>query len=78
MNLKSKIRGEFYKGDLDRPIAETVGELINLLLELPEDLPIDPWDGGVAVIVYNVSSDAHLGFEKGRYYMEDDDYDEDF
>lgn len=44
---------KFYKGD-DQPCAYTVGELIEILQELPPDLCVDMgFDTAAVVVVYN-------------------------
>ncbi len=57
---------QFFKDD-KHPHAETVGELIAVLQQLPAELYIGPErQGGVHVIVYNIRrSDIHVGIEEG-------------
>lgn len=40
-NLKNQIPPEFYREELDKPVAATVGELRKKLAELPDDLPVE-------------------------------------
>lgn len=40
MSLKDTIPECYYKGDAEKPHAATVGELKQLLGQLPDDLPI--------------------------------------
>jgi len=55
----------------------TVGELVALLTRLPQDLPIDPCEGGVKLVWYNVGhEDEELGFEEGNESEEDDEFSE--
>lgn len=62
MNIPEK----FYHGDAPRPMAYTIGELKELLSELPDELGIESdWSAGVAVIVYNHGTPyEHLEFEE--------------
>jgi len=70
MSLKDTIPECYYKGDAEKPHAATVGELKQLLGQLPDDLPIMQGFGqGVNLCVYNVKCHtAHLSF--------DDEYDD--
>lgn len=62
--IRQDIPEDFYKGDY--PVVYTVGELIEELKRLPEDLPITlGFNQGVGVVVYNVDRDSiHLSFEE--------------
>jgi len=64
--MDKKIGKEFYHGDETHPVALTVGELQEILDELPKDLRIRHGFGkGIEVIVFNHDSDSeHLGFEE--------------
>ena len=55
----------FYRGDQTKPYCETVGELIEELQRLPEDLPIEQGMGGVGcrLVVYNIKSNPFLAVE---------------
>ncbi|MDP1930922.1 MAG: hypothetical protein Q8L60_05655 [Gammaproteobacteria bacterium] len=66
MSDKKIIPKKFYKGDLQKPVAFTVGELKAILQELPDELPIQSeFAGGVELVVYNVKAeDAHLAFRE--------------
>ena len=62
MNIDKK----FYKGKLKHPTGTTVGDLIKILKELPEDLPIcqDFPLIGFMTTVFNINhNDVHLGIE---------------
>ena len=63
---KDIIPKKFFR-DEHHPQAETVGELIAVLQQLPAELYIGPESqGGVHVIVYNISlHDIHVGIEEG-------------
>jgi len=59
-----KVPKKFTQGD--NVVAPTVGDLINLLSELPKDLPTSGWPERevLKLTVYNISLDnPHLGFE---------------
>ena len=60
------IARKFYHTDEETPVANTVGELAELLKELPPELPIETtWNSGVQISVYNFGeSNCHLEFEK--------------
>ncbi len=62
--MENKIPKEYYKADLESPVAEDVGSLINLLNQLPSDLVIQQgWGEGVSLSVYNIKDeDVHLRF----------------
>jgi len=74
---RKEIDQKFYKGGI-KPIAYTVGELMELLSELPCDLPIMPDENGAALVVYNVKTDAFLSLDDASDWEEDDfeEYDE--
>lgn len=61
--MKDNIPTKFYKGE-DRPVANTVGELIEILKELPAELPVDQGfnNKGTVVVVFNVDSDPFVEF----------------
>lgn len=65
-DYSKEIDKKFYRGDQERPMAETVGELKKLLNELPDELPIDIYRQ--YLVVFNVKQDfgskAFLGFEE--------------
>lgn len=65
-NLKDQIPPEFYRGELDKPIAGTVGALREKLAELPADLPVEQGFGvGCQLVVYNINHEnAHLEIEE--------------
>lgn len=56
---------KFYRGDRPHPIAYSVGELKQILNELPDNLPIEcSLDYGVKLTVYNHGTeDMHLQLE---------------
>ena len=60
---RTEIPTKFYKGD-DKPVANTVGELIEILKELPAELPVDQGfnNGGTVVVVFNVDSEPFVEF----------------
>jgi hypothetical protein len=59
-----KIPKDFSHQDHGPVICETVAEIIDQLRRLPPDLPVlQGFSEGARLIVYNVSSDAHLSFE---------------
>lgn len=62
MSLADTVPTEFYRGDEEKPYAETVGELIAELERLPDDLPVrHGFDHGCKLCVYNIrAEDAHL------------------
>ena len=64
-----KIHDKFCRGSA-KPIAQTVGELKEILNELPNDLPVMEQEGGAALVVYNVGMVPFLAIEDG------DDWDE--
>ena len=57
---------EFYKGDLERPMATQISDLIWQLKKLPQDKLIKQRFGeGVQLTVYNINSEApFLEFEE--------------
>ncbi|MGO1500795.1 MAG: hypothetical protein ACTHWH_05880 [Marinobacter sp.] len=60
-NLKDAIESDFYKGDMDKPIASDVGELIEQLKRLPRHLPVNHGFGeGCSLTVYNIKDGAFL------------------
>jgi len=63
MSYIDTVPEKFYKQTI-APQADTVGELINLLSELPSDLPINQGygAGGTAIVVFNIKHEAHLEF----------------
>ena len=63
MSYFDTVPEKFYR-QTTAPQADTVGELIDLLSELPADLPINQGygAGGTAVVVFNIRHDAHLEF----------------
>jgi len=64
MNIARK----FWHSDEDTPTAETVGDLIAVLKELPPTLPIEQGFGeGVLCSVVNYGEDdCHLEFDENR------------
>lgn len=64
--LKDKISKDFYRVDGDGVECHTVGEVIEKLKLLPEDLPVEQGIyGGVALKVFNISrSNPCLSFEE--------------
>ena len=68
---REEIDPKFYKGG-SKPIVHTVSELKELLSELPDDLPIMPDEDGVALIVYNVKTDAFLSLDDASDWEEDE------
>lgn len=72
--MKDKIPTKFYKGE-DRPVATTVEELIEILKELPPELPVDQGfnNKGTVVIVFNVDSEPFVEFV-GIASSDDDDW----
>ena len=60
----SKIPEKYCKRNINKPRAYTVKELRKLLKQLPNNLPIEQgFEGGVMLIVYNVSrGNPHLEF----------------
>jgi hypothetical protein len=70
--LKDLIPKHFYHGD-NHPTVSTVGELREVLAELPNNLRVEAGFSKCAMlVVYNIASDPHLEIEEG-----DDDEDED-
>jgi hypothetical protein len=71
---KMKIAPKFYHADFENPRAYTVGELKEILVELPDDLAIKQgFEYGVALVIYNddnMYGDSHLEFEE----IEEEDY----
>jgi len=70
-----EINEKFYRlGTEGHPKIYTVGELKEILGELPDDLPIKQGFGdGVMLIVYNHDDgEDHLEFEEIEDYGEDD------
>lgn len=54
--MKNKIEECFYRGE-SKPKAMTVGELIEQLKRLPEELKVDSsFSHGVQLVVFNISS----------------------
>ena len=60
--MKNSINKKFYRGD-NKLRAKTVGELKNILKELPDELELDPYESGCSVIVYNIDSNVHVCVE---------------
>lgn len=63
MNIDEK----FTNGNLNQPVACTVGELIEILKELPPELPIsdDGRHASMEVVVFNVDGDdTHMSLEQ--------------
>ena len=72
---KTTIPSKYWKADEQHPMAKTVGELRQLLNELPDDLPLDSdTSDGISLIVYNVNHNPSLGFS-GDYTNDDEDDD---
>ena len=46
---------KFYHESEKTPSATTIGELVEILKELPESAPLE--DGGYEVVVYNISGE---------------------
>lgn len=64
-----KIPEEYHTDKYPTPRARTVEELIQLLYELPMDLPIGIHEEGVILTVYNHHRDnCHLAIEESDYY----------
>jgi hypothetical protein len=61
----AKIDEKFYRGE-DHPTAHTVGELKQLLSELPDELGVqEGFNDGVRLVVYNHGRvDERLEFEE--------------
>lgn len=61
--MKDKIPTKFYKGK-DMPVANTVGELIEILKELPPELPVDQGFNNqwTLVVVFNFDSEPFVEF----------------
>lgn len=76
---REEVPKQFYRGDMAKPVAQTVGELIDELSRLPSDLPVDPYEDGVALTVYNIDMDAHLAFSEGCDELDrmEDDWEDD-
>lgn len=63
--LEKIIPEEFYKGDVDKPTACDVGELIEQLQRLPRHLPVKSGFGeGCQLVVYNIKDGAFLEIEE--------------
>lgn len=72
---KTTIPSKYWKADEQHPMAKTVGELRQLLDELPDDLPLDAaTSDGLSLIVYNINHSPSLGFSDYYTNDEDDDY----
>lgn len=75
-----RIPKRFYHGD-EKPVAKTVGELIELLKQIPPELQLTLYRKGLQVIVYNISypaggpSPIHVGFDED-YDIDDEDEDD--
>jgi len=56
---------KFYHADFEHPKAYTVGELKEILAELPDDLRIKQgFEDGVKLIIYNHGFNPHLELEE--------------
>lgn len=53
MRNKDIIPDDFYRGDLEHPIADSVGELIQILKRLPPEMRLSE---SYEIIVYNIKS----------------------
>jgi len=64
----SEIDPCFFKGDLKKPKARNVGQLIKQLERLPKTLSVSPafYSSGVELTVYNISQDngRHLKIDE--------------
>lgn len=60
--------GKFPKRNKDMPQARTVGQLMEILAQLPKGLPLrHEADHAVQPVWYNVGlSDEHLAFDEGK------------
>lgn len=71
--MKDLIPKHFYHGD-NQPTVSTVGELREILAELPDGLKVKAGFSNCAMlVVYNIASDPHLEIEEGDDDDEDDD-----
>ena len=59
--LKEVVPKEFYRGDMNKPMADDVGSLITELERLPKGMPIFQGFGeGCALAVFNIDQGAYL------------------
>lgn len=56
--MKDRIPEEFYKGKMEKPVANNVGELIVQLRRLPSEMKLEGTFGGngLKLTVYNAST----------------------
>jgi hypothetical protein len=66
--MKDLVPEKFYKGDIDKPQAQNVGDLKKLLDELPNHLKIEQgFDKGVTLVVFNIrKNNPHLSFQENE------------
>jgi hypothetical protein len=66
--MKDLVPEKFYKGDIDKPQAQNVGDLKKLLDELPDHLNIEQgFDKGVTLVVFNIRNrNPHLSFQENE------------
>lgn len=69
---RGEIDPRFYRGDR-KPVVMTVLELREVLSELPDDLPVMPYESGAALVVYNAMTSAFLAIEEGEDWEQDDE-----
>ena len=59
------IHKKFYRQEFSRPSAYTVGELLEILKQLPPELEIESdFSSGVELVVYNMKTNRHLQFRE--------------